>query len=90
VPVVKFCKFCGKQLKTAQQLKMKSGCCNNLCRKSLTKEENEESARIEELLRYATKKHDKKCRVCGKPCFPNYFYCPTHVPRISDPFDYGV
>jgi hypothetical protein len=64
---------------------MKTQVCNNTCRKALTaKIRKREVELAEELEFFEKKKHDRKCQVCGVPCFPNYFFC--HLHQREEPY----
>jgi hypothetical protein len=79
---VLICLYCGKELpKNTYHKKMKNQVCNNTCRKLLTKKNNEEAKKVSDLFKYADKKHNRKCVVCNKSCFPNYFFCHKHLPK---------
>ena len=81
------CLYCGKPLQS-NRYKLKNQVCNQECRKAYTQKTIEEENRIADILKTRQRRHSRKCRICGKDCFPNYFFCNTHLPKTSIPFDY--
>jgi hypothetical protein len=80
------CEYCGKVL-TEVRSKSSTRTCNNKCRVALTWERNKEAEETKLMLKAQGRKHDRKCQVCGEPCFPNYFWCFRHQPEeYIDPY----
>ncbi len=81
---VPLCLWCNAPLKKRNHKSYpKSGCCNNFCRIRNTRRLNEEAEETKKMLEAANKKHDRKCRKCHKPCWPNYFWCKTCKSQIT-------
>ena len=81
----RYCLNCGKLLPDSKyHNKMKNQVCNNTCRKELTIKTNQEAERVAKAIAAKNKKHNRKCRVCGKPCWPNYFFCASHFHGMTD------
>jgi hypothetical protein len=79
---VMICLFCGKVIpETKANRKKKIKVCNNRCRVLLTRQNMEEENRIVKIVSKPT--HKRRCKVCNKLCWPNYFYCTEHHYRIS-------
>ena len=79
------CLNCGKILPDDKyHLKMKNQVCNNNCRKELTLKTMEEERRVAIAIANRTKRHNRKCTICGKPCWPNYFYCTPNFHQVTD------
>ena len=36
------------------------------------------------------KRHDRRCRKCGKPCCPNYIFCKHCHSHMSDIYEEGI
>jgi hypothetical protein len=73
------CEYCGAPLPFAKR-KAVNKVCNNKCRIALRlQKEAEEKAYWDNAYRAKNQsrimKGDRKCNTCGKPCYPNYFYC---------------
>lgn len=81
---VPLCLWCNKPLvKRGGKSYPKSGCCNNVCRIKNTRRLNEEAEETKKMLDKANKRHNRKCRRCGKPCWPNYFWCEGCKPLLA-------
>jgi predicted nucleic acid-binding Zn ribbon protein len=85
----RYCLNCNKLLPDDKyHLKMKNQVCNNQCRKELTAKTIEEERRTAQAILSRSRKHNRKCQVCGKPCYPNYFFCSAHFHQATgDIFD---
>lgn len=80
------CLYCGKPLKKVNKKYPKTMTCNNSCRIKLRIKENIE---VEGFKKSLVKKHNRLCRICGKPCWPNYFWhphCRPHAYSIEDDY----
>ena len=83
----RYCLNCRKLLPDSKyHNKMKNQVCNNTCRKELTIKTNEEADRIAKAIAAKNKRHNRKCTVCGKPCWPNYFFCASHFHTATDSY----
>lgn len=86
--VDRYCLFCGKVIPFDKyHNKMKNQVCNNICRKNLTAKINKEEKETEDWIKARSKKHKRKCIICGKLCYPNYFFCRAHAHQAQELYD---
>lgn len=84
---IKLCLYCGKPIPLSKY-RLKNQVCNQVCRKAYTQQLITEENRIAMLAKEGQKKHNRKCKVCGKDCYPNYFFCKIHSHTQDNPFDF--
>lgn len=80
------CLYCGKPLKKVNKKYPKTMTCNNSCRIKLRIKDNIE---VEGFKKSLVKKHNRLCKICGEPCWPNYFWhlhCRPHAYSIEDDY----
>lgn len=71
------CLWCGKDI----EHKRKNPFCGNTCRPYYTAWAKLEAERVAKEIDRRNKRHDRKCTKCGRPCWPNYFFCKECQPE---------
>lgn len=69
----RLCVICGKEVPKSRV----GATCSNPCRKINTQNEIKE-AKETQMKMIQERKHNRKCIICNKPCWPNYFFCIKH------------
>jgi hypothetical protein len=77
------CLYCRSELPISRA-KYKNQVCNNECRKAYTKVVEAEEKDFWMAVRNNKKDRGRRCLTCGENCYPNYFYCNSHMKEDAD------